>query len=473
MGWQDSTMRRWLRAPINGWNLKEFKVCIPDDAKYLMELLLYAGYEAYVVGGCVRDSFLGEIPHDWDICTNALPEQMHEVFKNMHTIDTGLKHGTLTVVLNGVSYEVTTYRKDGDYSDHRHPDSVEFVGNLKDDLSRRDFTINAMAADIDGNVVDLFDGKQDLYKQTIRCVGKADERFQEDALRILRALRFSSRLGFVIDDKTYEAMCKNKMLLQDVSAERVAKELSDILMGDHCFMILRFCHEILSVCVPEIAPAVGFQQHNPHHIYDVWNHTASAITTAPKDLYIRLALLYHDLGKPQCFTMENGIGHFYGHAAVSKEIAEKSLRNLRFDNKTIEYVTQLVESHDRTIEPRKPVIRRCLNKFGKEQFVRLLYVKKADYEAQINTGYEDRLQMDKILEVMAEIEQQKDCFTLKDLAVNGNDLMEIGIPAGKMIGKILNQLLEMVMDGQIENAKTQLLVVAEEMRDNDGAKKSI
>ena len=439
------------------------RINIPDDPKYLMELLISSGYEAYVVGGCVRDAFLGEVPHDWDICTNALPDQMHDVFKNMHVIDTGLKHGTLTVVLNGESYEITMYRKDGDYSDYRHPDSVEFVGNLKDDLSRRDFTVNAMAADIDGEIVDPFGGQKDLCNKSLRCVGKPDERFQEDALRILRAMRFASRLGFGIDDKTEKAMRKNKMLLKNISAERIAKELAGILMGEHCLIVLRFCHEILSVCIPEIAPTVGFYQHNSYHIWDVWGHTIAAISNAPKDLYIRLALLYHDLGKPQCFSMENGVGHFYGHAAVSKSIAENSLRNLRFDNKTIEIVTQLVEAHDRTIEPRKPVIRRCLNKFGKEQFMRLLYVKQADYSAQMIHNGEDRLQMDKILAIVDEIEKQNDCFTLKNLAVNGNDLIEIGIPAGKTIGIVLDYLLQIVIDEVIENERDVLLETAREL----------
>lgn len=441
------------------------KINIPDDPKFLMELLLHSGYEAYVVGGCVRDTFIGKTPHDWDICTNAMPDEMHKIFSGMAVIDTGLKHGTLTVVLNKECYEITTYRKDGDYSDHRHPDSVEFVGNLTDDLSRRDFTINAMAADVSGKIIDLFGGKKDLKAKAIRCVGNPDERFQEDALRILRAMRFATRFNFYIEEKTERAMRKNLKLLEFVSAERVSKELSGILMGD-CYAVLRCFSDVLSVWIPEIAPCVNFWQHNPHHYKDVWSHTVFAIDNAPKDLYIRLALLYHDLGKPQCFSMVDGVGHFYGHAAVSKTIAENSLRNLKFDNKTIEAVTQLVEAHDRTIEPRKPVIRRCLNRFGKEQFIRLVYLKAADKSAQIQVEREQPFFVDEILAVLDEIESQKDCFTLKDLAVNGNDLIQLGYKPGKKIGMVLNQLLEMVIDGTMENSKTQLLLKAGDFLSN-------
>ena len=441
---------------------------IPENPRFLMELLMYAGYEAYVVGGCVRDSFIGKTPHDWDICTNALPEQMYNVFRNMHVIDTGLQHGTLTVMLDKEAYEITTYRKDGDYSDHRHPDSVEFVGNLAEDLSRRDFTVNAMAADVDGNIVDLFDGESDLKNGILRCVGNPDERFQEDALRILRALRFVSRFGFVVDNKTEKTMLKDKGLLREVSAERVAKELSEILMGDNCILPLRSCYEILAVWIPEITLTVNFWQYNQHHYLDVWGHTITAIANSPKDLYIRLALLYHDLGKPKCFSVDDGVGHFYGHAEVSKEIAEKSLRNLKFDNRTIGVVTQLVEAHDRTIEPRKPVIRRCLNKFGKEQFMRLVYVKEADKSAQMRVRGEQPFSTGKIIALVDEIEAQKDCFTLKNLAVNGNDLIALGIPTGKTIGQILNQLLEMVMEGTIENNQSELLLwVKDQMREKE------
>jgi len=405
---------------------------IPDAPKQLMKILLDAGYEAYVVGGCVRDFLLGRVPHDWDICTNALPEQMNECFADYHVIETGLQHGTLTVMVDHVGYEITTYRTDGEYTDHRHPDSVQF---------------------------DFYDGQFDLEHKWIRCVGDPNKRFTEDPLRILRAMRFESKLGFAIEEKTEDSMRRHRYLLQHISAERINTELTGILMGD-CYSTLACFPDILSVCIPEIKQCIGFQQNNPHHNRNVWDHTLFAVSVAPKDIYTRLALLYHDIGKPLCYSEDSGVGHFYGHAAVSRDIAEKSLRNLRFDNQTIKLVTQLVEAHDRTIEPRKPVIRRCLNKMGMDQFLRLLDVKEADYAAQAQI-YGDRLHKAEILQMTDEIVaaqiQQKDCFTLKDLAVNGNDLIQLGYKPGKKIGMILNQLLEMVIDGIMENDKAKLI----------------
>lgn len=458
--------KQWMIVPEGCYkNIKPYRLKIPDAPKQLMRVLLDAGHSAYVVGGCVRDSYLGITPHDWDICTSALPEEMKECFKKYHVIETGLKHGTLTVMVDDVGYEITTFRVDGGYSDHRHPDSVVFVGNLKDDLKRRDFTINAIAADIDGNVIDYFGGKQDLVHRVIRCVGNANERFQEDALRILRAMRFASRFNFCIDEKTEQAMRKNLKLLEYVSAERVNKELSGILMGN-CYAVLRCFPDVLSVWIPEIMPCVNFRQYNPHHYTDVWSHIILSIDEAPKDLYVRLALLYHDIGKPQCFTMEGRIGHFYGHAGVSKTIAEESLKKLRYDNQTIKNVTQLIEAHDRTIEPKKPVIRRCLNKFGKEQFLRLLDVKKADNSAKVSL-YDD-LQKAEIIQIMDEIleaqQKQEECFSLKDLAVNGTDLIGIGFKPGKLIGDCLNDLLNSVIDGKLENNRDTLLAASRRYR---------
>ena len=314
---------------------------IPDAPKQLMKILLDAGYEAYVVGGCVRDFLLGRVPHDWDICTNALPAQMKECFADYHVIETGLQHGTLTVMVDHVGYEITTYRTDGEYTDHRHPDSVQFVGRLQEDLMRRDFTINAMAADISGKIRDFYDGQFDLEHKWIRCVGNPDKRFTEDPLRILRAMRFESKLGFTIEEKTEDSMRKHRYLLQHISAERINTELTGILMGD-CYSTLACFPDILSVCIPEIKQCIGFQQNNPHHNRNVWDHTLFAVSVAPKDIYTRLALLYHDIGKPLCYSEDSGVGHFYGHAAVSRDIAEKSLRNLRFDNQTIKLVMAFV-----------------------------------------------------------------------------------------------------------------------------------
>ena len=436
---------------------------IPDAPKKLMRILLDAGYQAYVVGGCVRDSLIGKIPKDWDICTDALPEQMQECFKEYRIIETGLKHGTLTVMLDGVGYEITTFRIDGDYSDHRHPDKVEFVGNLKEDLKRRDFTVNAMAADISGKIIDYFNGMSDLSCGYIQCVGNANDRFQEDALRILRALRFVSRYNFLIRPVTEMAMLENRNLLLSISPERINHELSEILLGTFCYNALNGYEDIYSVFIPEIAKCVGFEQHNPYHVKSIWNHTISAIEYSPKDLYVRLALLYHDIGKPECFTME------YGHAAVSKTIAEKSLRNLRYDNKTIQIVTQLVESHDRIVEPDKRIIRRCLSKFGVEQFYRLLDVKEADDSAKIELyNWTKKAEIVKLTqEILEGQRQQEECFSLKDLAVNGNDLIAIGYKPGKLVGDCLNSLLNAVIDGTLENDKETLLQFAREYISED------
>ena len=462
MGWQDSSSRKMVWKSINEENLNKRKVFIPDAPKQLMQVLLDAGYEAYVVGGCVRDFLLGQEPHDWDICTNALPDQMKECFANYHVIETGLQHGTLTVMVDHIGYEITTYRIDGEYTDHRHPDTVQFVGRLQEDLMRRDFTINAMAADISGKIRDFYDGQFDLEHKWIRCVGDPDKRFTEDPLRILRAMRFESKLGFAIEEKTENSMRRHRHLLQHISVERINTELTGILMGD-CYSTLTCFPDILSICIPEIQRCVGFQQNNPHHDRTVWDHTLFAVSVAPKDIYTRLALLYHDIGKPLCYSEDSGVGHFYGHAAISKDIAEKSLRELRFDNQTVKLVTQLVEAHDRTIEPRKPVIRRCMNKLGEEQFVRLMDVKEADYAAQEQL-YGDRLHKAEILQMMQEIliaqKYQEECFTLKDLAINGNDLIQLGYKPGKKIGTVLNQLLEMVIDDKIANDHKQLLIEA-------------
>lgn len=439
-------------------------ITIPQEPLFVLWMLLNAGYEAYVVGGCVRDSLLGRTPHDWDICTNALPDQMKEVFSDFRVLDTGLKHGTLTVLLEN-PYEITTYRKDGDYSDHRHPDKVEFVSDLKEDLSRRDFTINAMAANINGEIIDYFDGQYDLMDHAIVCVGDAEQRFEEDALRILRAMRFASRYGFDIEWKTAKAMHNKKNLLKKIAAERIGNEFVQIISGK-CESLLENFIDVFQIFIPELTPCIGFQQNNPHHDFDVWNHTIKTVGAANGNLIVRLAAFYHDIGKPECYCEdENGIGHFYGHAKVSAEIAEKSMRNLRLDNKLIADVTQLVESHDRVIEPKKAIVRRCLNKFGELQFLHLIFLQYADKVSQRkNNDIGD--QIGKIAEyyrVLQEIKQGNSCFTLKDLAVNGNDLMQIGFIAGKSLGAALNRLLELVMDEKIENNKEKLLMKAREL----------
>lgn len=457
----------WLKAPENGWqlNVSHRLMQIPEESKRLMKMLLDAGYEAFVVGGCVRDSLLGRKPHDWDICTNALPDQMKEVFSDFRVLDTGLKHGTLTVLLEN-PYEITTYRKDGDYSDHRHPDQVEFVSDLKEDLSRRDFTINAMAANINGEIIDYFDGQYDLLNHRIMCVGDPEQRFEEDALRILRAMRFASRYGFGIEQRTAIAMFMKKDLLKEIAAERIGSEFLQIMSGN-CAELLRGFRAVFEVIVPEITPSIGFVQNNPHHCYDVWTHTVEAVRSCHADTVVKIACLYHDLGKPHCYSEdEHGIGHFYGHAAVSAEIAEKSLRNLRLESKLIADVVQLVASHDRMLEVKKNIVRRCLNKFGEIQFMNLVFLQAADKSAQlldIGQHGEQVTRVSQFFRMIQEIKQQEDCFKLKDLAVNGNDLIQIGFSQDKSLGNALNTLLELVMDDKMENDKEKLLAKAREL----------
>lgn len=309
----------------------------------------------------------------------------------------------------------------------------------------------------------------DLQNTILRCVGNPYDRFQEDALRILRAMRFISKYGFGIHGETDKAMRKCKYLLKEISAERINHELSEILLGDYCYSVLIGCSDILSVIIPEISKSIGFDQHSPYHDKTVWGHTVSAIHAAPKDLYIRLALLYHDLGKPYCFSLKDDIGHFYGHAVVSGSIAENSLRKLKYDNKTIENVTQLVELHDMTIAITKKSIRRYLNRLGKEQFLRLVEVKAADLS--VHNGVEKCRDFDKyeIYAIVGEIERQQECFSLKDLAVNGNDLISIGYETGKSLGNCLQTLLNGVMNDIIPNDKSALLAEAEKMLKQNAA----
>lgn len=437
------------------------KIHIPEETKRVLNLLTSAGYEAYAVGGCVRDSLLGKAPHDWDICTSARPEQMKEVFSGFRVLDTGLAHGTITVMLEN-PYEITTYRKDGDYSDHRHPDSVEFVSRLKEDLNRRDFTINAMAADSAGNIVDYFNGYDDLTRGLIKCVGNAAQRFEEDALRILRAIRFASRYGFEIEPETAHAMNQKRSLLREIAAERIGNEFLQIMSGQ-CGGLLEEFTPVFEVIIPEITPCVGFIQNNPHHDSDVWTHTIRAVKACAGGLAVKIACLYHDLGKPHCYSEdENGVGHFYGHAAVSAELAEKSMRSLRLESRLIADVVQLVASHDRFLKPKKAIVRRCLNKLGEAQFLNLVYLQNADKSAQ-RAGAEPPLDICQFKSIVEEIKKQNDCFSLKALAVNGGDLIKLGFAPGKALGNALNQLLELVMDDKIENDRENLLAKAKEL----------
>ncbi len=434
-----------------------FMVKLPKNAEIIIQQLNQAGYAAYAVGGCVRDSLLGLTPQDWDICTSALPEETKQVFSGFHIIETGIRHGTVTVRVNHQSFEVTTFRKDGDYKDCRHPDTVEFVSDVEEDLFRRDFTVNAMAYHPEIGVVDCFGGQNDLFSKTIRCVGDAKVRFQEDALRILRGLRFAARYGFSIEAETQYAMNECQHLLSLIARERISEELKGLLVSDYLEENLLNYKEIFAQFIPEFAPMFDMEQKNPHHQYDVWEHTVKSVSCADKNLLVRLAVLFHDIGKPQTFTVDHdGIGHFYSHAKVGEALCETILRRLKFDAKTVTHVKELVKYHDIQIEPTEKSVKKQLNKLGAEQFERLLLVKEADAKTTVNAQIKLK-KIEELKKIYHSILEENACFTLRDLEIAGNDLISMGIPEGKQVGATLSLLLEMVIENKLEN-KHEVLI---------------
>lgn len=450
----------------------KLKIKIPSGANEIIYSLQNNGYEAFLVGGCVRDSILGRTIHDYDITTSATPDEMMKVFKDKRIIETGLQHGTITIVINGEGYECTTYRIDGNYSDSRRPDSVAFTRSLEEDLKRRDFTINAMAYNNEAGLIDPFNGMEDIKYHKIRCVGRAEDRFSEDALRILRAIRFASQLGFVVDSDVSLDIHKMYKNLENISIERINSEFCKIALSSEFYIQMGLFHEVFSLFIPEIKDMFGFQQNNPYHIYDVWGHTVHAVEAYscdceedlnPIDLITSLAVFFHDIGKPHCYQDgEDGIRHFKGHGKVSANMTDTIMKRLRFDNDTREKVVQLVYYHDATFEVGEKYVKRWLNKIGEEQFRRLLNVRRADIKAQAYTEQESRLQkIDNIEYILEEVLQKDECFSLKDLAVNGEDLIEIGYKPGKEIGEVLNNLLDSVISGEYINEKEKLLEIAE------------
>ena len=441
---------------------------LSDAAKMLLEQLNHNGYEAFVVGGCVRDMLMGILPHDYDITTSATPDEVKSVFSSYHVIETGLKHGTVTVMANGEPVEITTYRIESTYSDSRHPDGVIFTRSLIEDLARRDFTVNAIAYNPTVGIIDPFDGQKDIQKKLLRCVGTPSERFSEDALRILRLLRFASVLGFEIETETADAAFSLKEKLVCVSAERVQMELCKLLCGKGAGKILTEYCEILSAVIPELLPMKDFDQKNPHHVYDILTHTAKAVDAVPTEKTIRLAALFHDIGKPSVFSLDTGgVGHFYNHASVGYQMTEEILNRLKFDNATKNTVVRLVKWHDIQIEANEKSVKRALGKMTPEFFFMLIALKRADNLAQ-NPLYSDRQAYYDQLEALAkEILARQDCFSMKDLAVNGCDLMAIGIPSGKTMGLILKRLLDEVINEQLPNEKDLLLQRASEMEKDE------
>ena len=430
------------------------KIELPQKVTMIIQNLQLHGYEAYAVGGCVRDSILARRPEDWDITTSARPDEIKKLFNR--TVDTGIEHGTVTVLIGKDGYEVTTYRIDGAYEDSRHPKEVRFTRSLKEDLRRRDFTINAMAYNDEVRLVDIFGGMQDLNHHLIRCVGDPKERFSEDALRILRAVRFSSQLNFPIEPKTAEAVKELAPTLKNISAERIQAELVKLLVSPHPERI-RDAYElgITKVILPEWDDMEGVEQNTPHHRYDVAEHTIHALKNVKRDKILRLTMLFHDMGKPEMKTTdEKGRDHFKGHALVSEEIARKVMRRLKFDNDTVKKVTRLVCYHDYRAEATPKNVRRAMNRIGVELFPYYLAVRMADAKAQ--SSYRRREKVENIIE-MRRLYQKAllngECVTLRQLAVSGRDLMELGMRPGREIGSMLSELLEYVIDDPERNKK--------------------
>ncbi len=437
-------------------------VCIPNGAQNIIDTLEASGYEAYVVGGCVRDSLLGIVPHDWDICTSAVPSEIESCFEDRRIVETGLQHGTITIIEDGVSYEVTTFRIDGKYSDSRHPDKVTYTKDIDSDLSRRDFTFNAMAYNERVGLIDPFGGAFDLIRGEISCVGNANDRFKEDALRIMRALRFASTYGFTISERTNEAIHINKKLLNNIAAERIREELCKIVMGRGVLGVLLNYSDIIATIIPEIEPCIGFQQNNPYHQYTVYDHIAHAVSNySGDDQSVKLALLLHDIGKPLCYTGDEKGGHFYRHGVYCHDVAEKVMERLRFDNRTADEVLTLVLYHDAIIEPTTKAIKRWLNKIDPQRFCQLMDVRMADILAHTKGTQASRVdKCNMVKAVLEQVIEEEQCFSISDLAINGHDIMDLGVPEGKRVGEVLKKLLDVVIAEDIENEHTALVEYA-------------
>lgn len=466
-------------------------ITLPESVKKIIETLKQAGYDAYAVGGCVRDSLLDRTPDDWDITTSALPKQVKQLFPR--TVDTGIKHGTVTVLMRPVNqefsksalvhanpeskagiksnsgkqssdswetYEVTTYRIDGEYEDSRHPKKVEFTDNLLEDLKRRDFTINAMAYNEEAGIVDAFCGMEDLKKGIIRAVGNPTERFTEDALRMMRAVRFSAQLDYEIEEETKAAIRELAFTLKNISGERIQVELVKLITSNHPEQ-MRLLYEtgITEIIMPEFDLAMETGQNHPHHCYSVGEHIIHSMEAVANRKVLRLTMLFHDIGKPLKHTVEeDGYDHFHGHAMKSAHIAKDVLRRLKFDNDTIDKVTRLVLYHDYKIQPEKKYVRRAINKIGEDIFPDYLKVQRADIAAQSDYMRKEKLErLEKVETLYQEIIRDKECVSLKTLAVNGKDLMEAGIKPGKEMGIILKEMLELVLEDSTKNKKEFLL----------------
>lgn len=447
-------------AQTNGAANGTVRITVPAGAKQILDTLAAAGYEAYAVGGCVRDSILGREPQDWDITTSALPEQVKALFRR--TIDTGIQHGTVTVMLGKEGYEVTTYRIDGKYEDGRHPKQVTFTPSLEEDLKRRDFTINAMAYNETMGLVDLYGGMEDLKNGTIRCVGDPRERFSEDALRILRAIRFSAQLGYEIEPETRRAVAELAPTLERISAERIQTELVKLLISPHPdYLRLAYDTGVTKMILPEFDACMETPQHHPHHCYNVGEHTLHTLTAIPPDRVLRLAMLLHDIGKPATLMRDaDGTTHFHGHNVAGEKLARAILRRLKFDNDTIDVVCRLVLYHDygNGIDPDMRIVRRAMNRVGEDAFPLIFPVKYADICGQSEYKRAEKLHNLALWrEYYDKVRAQEQCVSLRTLAVNGRDLIAAGMEPGPRIGETLHRLLDDVIENPEHNEKEYLL----------------
>lgn len=439
-------------------------IVLPQDVIQIIERLESCGHEAYAVGGCVRDSILDKEPADWDITTSASPEEVKALFT--HTIDTGIAHGTVTIMCGKCGYEVTTYRIDGEYKDGRHPESVAFTNLLSEDLRRRDFTINAMAYNQTEGLVDLFGGMQDLQDGVIRCVGEATERFSEDALRMLRAVRFAAQLGFSIEKATYDAICALAPTIARVSMERIMVELVKLLTSDYPEeMRTVYACGLSAVFLPEFDAMMETPQHTVHHQYSVGEHTIHALMAVPAERILRLTMLFHDVAKPVCRTTdEAGNDHFYGHPEIGAEMTGQILRRLKFDNDTIRSVKRLVRFHDMRPVLQEKNVRRSIVKMGLESFPEIFAVKRADTLAQSMYMRQQKLDaIDQFEALYDRIIEKQVCVQKKDLALNGKDLLELGVPQGKKVGEILDLLFAQVIEEPAKNTREELLTEAKRL----------
>ena len=440
---------------------RNIQVSLPDAVKKCLLSLQGEGHEAYIVGGAVRDVLLGRAPFDFDVATSALPEKVAEIFSQEKVFFTGLSHGTVTVVIEHFPVEITTFRSDGEYSDHRHPETVFFCKDIKEDVKRRDFTVNGLAMDADGKVFDHVGGLLDLEKREIRCIGNAPLRFSEDGLRVLRAIRFSSVLDFSIEEETRKAIMQKKEILSSISAERIWKEFVPFICGPRAATLLEAYWEVFLVFMPELLPMKGFDQKNPYHDLSVLGHTCKVISHTPPEKELRLAALFHDIGKPLSFSEKNGIGHFYGHQKRGAHMAKDIMLRLKVDTKTREYVEKLVLYHDLDVSSSEKIMRKRLSRFG-AAFVRdILLLQKADALGQSEKAAYRIAEWEVADKMRKELLEKEGVMSLKTLAINGSDLLTLGIPSGRVMGKVLSYALTLVLEGETENQKEMLLFAVE------------